>query len=74
MTKTIHSREPEPKRSLIPYLLALGPILAVIGSAATLYLVLRHPDTEWQVDKVTEVHTEQGTHQHVVNSVTPPLR
>lgn len=73
MNNTHNSRANRP-RSLIPYLLMLGPALVVIASFITLYLVLRYPDTEWQVDKVTEVRTEQGTHQHVVNSVTPPLR
>jgi hypothetical protein len=70
----MNNHEPKPARSLIPYLLAAGPALAVIAGFLTLYLVLRHPDTEWVVDKVTEIHTEHGTHQHVTNSVTPPLR
>jgi hypothetical protein len=70
----MNSHKPTPRRSLIPYLLALGPVLAVIAGFITLYLVLRYPDTEWKVDKVTEIRTEHGTHKHVTNSVTPPLR
>jgi hypothetical protein len=68
------SQQTKPPRSIIPYLLMLGPVLVVIASFITLYLVMRYPDTEWKVDKVTEIHTEHGTHQHVTNSVTPPLR
>jgi hypothetical protein len=52
----------------------LLPALAVIAGFVTLYLAMRHPDQALPVEKVTEIHNEQGTHQHVTNSVTPPLR
>lgn len=61
-------------RSWIPFWLMLGPALVVVASFVTLYFVVRYPDQEIAVDKVTEVHDDSGTHQHVVNSVTPPLK
>jgi hypothetical protein len=61
-------------RSWIPFWLMLLPMLAVVGGFITLYLVIKHPDQEIAVDKVTVVKDEAGTHQHVVNSVTPPLK
>ena len=67
--------DPTPKtRSWIPFWLALLPLLAVIGGFVTLYLAIRYPDVALDVDKVTEIHDENGTHRHVTNSVTPPLR
>ena len=62
------------QRSWIPYWLALLPALAVIAGFVTLYLAMRYPDQALQVEKVSEIHDEQGVHQHVTNSVTPPLR
>ncbi len=62
------------QHSWIPYWLALLPALAVIAGFITLYLAMRNPDQALSVEKVTEVHDEHGVHQHVTNSVTPPLR
>jgi len=56
------------------WLLAVPPALAVIGSMITLFLVLHYPDHEVPVEHVTQVPSENGVHQHVVNSVTPPLK
>lgn len=61
-------------RSYAPYWLAVLPALAVIGGLITLYLALRHPDRPIPVESVTEIHDESGTHLHVTNSVTPPLK
>jgi hypothetical protein len=61
-------------RSWIPFWLMLLPMLAVVAGFFTLYLVIRYPDQEIAVDKVTVVKDDRGTHQHVVNSVTPPLK
>jgi hypothetical protein len=60
-------------RSFAPYWLAVLPGLAVVGGLITLYLVLRYPDREIHVQPVTEIQDASGIHQHVVNSVTPPL-
>lgn len=62
------------QRSWIPYWLALLPALAVIAGFVTLYLAMRYPDQALSVEKVSEIHDEHGTHQHVTNSVTPPLQ
>lgn len=61
-------------RSFAPFWLALLPALAVIAGFITLYLAMRNPDQALSVDAVSEIHDERGTHQHVTNSVTPPLR
>ena len=58
----------------MPVLIWLLPALAVIGSFISLYLALAHPDKEIAVDKVTVIHDGNQVHQHVVNSVTPPLK
>jgi hypothetical protein len=54
--------------------LLLPPVLAMIGSAITLYLVWRYPDQALQVESVKTIITAHGERQHVTNSVTPPLR
>lgn len=56
------------------WLLAVPPAIAFIGGMITLYLVLRYPDHELAVERVTEVPVANGVQQHVVNSVTPPLK
>jgi len=70
----IPSRDEQPARSYAPYWLALGPVLVVIASFITLYLVWRHPDQPIAVEQVSEIHDASGTHVHVTNSVTPPLK
>jgi hypothetical protein len=54
------------------WLIAVPPLLAVIGCAITWYFILRYPDHEIPVENV-RITTGSGVHQHVVNSVTPPL-
>jgi hypothetical protein len=56
------------------WLLAVPPAMALIGGIVTMYLVIKYPDQAIVVDAASEVHDQQGTHQHVVNSVTPPLK
>ena len=57
------------------WLLVVPPLMAVIGGVITLYFVMKYPDQAIAVDTHTEVRSEQGRlHQHVVNSVTPPLK
>jgi len=57
------------------WLLAVPPLMAVIGGALTMYVVVKYPDHAIAVDSRIEVPDEHGnTHQHVVNSVTPPLK
>ncbi len=57
------------------WLLAVPPLLAVIGGALTLYVVVKYPDQAIVVESKAEVPDEQGRmHQHIVNSVTPPLK
>jgi hypothetical protein len=72
-TMSTNMNQVSTERSYAPYLLAILPALAVVGSMITLYFVLRYPDQVIPVDPVTEIHDESGSHQHVVNSVTPPL-
>lgn len=74
MTRTDVSASPSPPRSLAPYWLAVLPALAVVGGLITLYLVMRYPDQAISVEPVVEIHDDTGSHQHVINSVTPPLR
>ncbi|MGE3890943.1 MAG: hypothetical protein AB7F79_05010 [Steroidobacteraceae bacterium] len=54
--------------------LLVPPALAVLGGIITLYLVWRYPDQALAVEPVALVTNDQGEHQHVINSVTPPLR
>lgn len=56
------------------WLLAVPPALALLGGMVTMYLVVKHPDQTIVVDTTSEVGGSGGTHQHVVNSVTPPLK
>jgi hypothetical protein len=57
------------------WLLAVPPLLAVLGGAATMYFVIKYPDQSIVVQSAAEVPDEHGNvHQHVVNSVTPPLK
>ena len=58
----------------IPALLLLPPLLAVIGGFITLYLVVTRPDREITVETVSRIQDGPTVHQHVVNSVTPPLK
>lgn len=55
------------------WLLIVPPAFALLGGMITLYFVLRYPDHEVAVEHVTEV-SDDSMHQHVVNSVTPPLK
>ena len=56
------------------WLLLVPPALAVIGGLITLYLVWQYPDQALPIDPVESVSTQTGVRQHVVNSVTPPLK
>jgi len=56
------------------WLLLVPPALAVIGGLITLYLVWQYPDQALSIDPVESLSTQTGAHQHVVNSVTPPLK
>jgi hypothetical protein len=57
------------------WLLAVPPLMAVIGGIITMYFVVKYPDQAIAVDTHTEVSSERRqVHQHVVNSVTPPLK
>lgn len=56
------------------WLLLAPPALAMIGGFITLFIAASHPDQEIKVEKVSTIQTETGTHQHVTNSVTPPLK
>ena len=68
-----HDNVPAHRRSFA-WLLALPPLMAVLGGAITLYIVIRYPDQAIVVED-TVVHDDQGNvHRHVVNSVTPPLK
>lgn len=74
MSTTERSSKRGQRHGTWAWLLALPPALAIVGGAITLFLVLHYPDHELPVERVTDVQTEQGTHRHVVNSVTPPLK
>ena len=57
------------------WLLAIPPLMAVIGGVITMYFVVKYPDQAIAVDAPAEVTSQRGQlHQHVVNSVTPPLK
>jgi len=56
------------------WLLAVPPLLAVIGCMITWYFILRYPDQALPVEEVRVTTDDGSAHQHVVNSVTPPLR
>ena len=56
------------------WLLIVPPVLAVIGGFITLYLVWRYPDQALTIEPVETISTETGVYQHVINSVTPPLK
>jgi len=57
------------------WLLAVPPAMALIGGIITMYVVIKYPDHAIVVESTSEVPDERGnTHQHVVNSVTPPLK
>ena len=56
------------------WLLHVPPALAVIGGLITLYIVWQYPDQALPIDPVESVSTQTGARQHVVNSVTPPLK
>ncbi len=74
MNQPIPNSETPPTGRYVPYLLAILPAVACIAGFFTLYLALRNPDQAVVVDKVSEIHDASGVHQHVTNSVTPPLR
>lgn len=54
--------------------LLVPPAMAMIGGFITLFLAMKYPDQAIEVEQVSSVTTESGTHQHVTNSVTPPLK
>lgn len=56
------------------WLLAVPPLLAVLGGAITLTLALTHPDKVIATEKVSTVRQGDRTQVHVTNSVTPPLK
>lgn len=58
------------KRTWWPVLLALPPLAAVIGGAATIMFALQTPDEAVAVAPVQS----PVERQHVTNSVVPPLR
>ncbi|MES1195963.1 MAG: hypothetical protein ABUL58_03370 [Steroidobacter sp.] len=62
------------RRGSWAWLLAVPPAMALIGGAVTLYFVVKYPDQAIVVSSNAEVPDEHGVHQHVVNSVTPPLK
>ena len=67
--------ESKPRRRSWAWLLVVPPAMALIGGALTVYVVVKYPDHAIAVNSVAEVPDEHGTmHQHVVNSVTPPLK
>jgi len=68
------SQSANSKDRFIPVLLFSLPALAVVACLITLYLIIKHPDQEISVQKVTVIRDGDTVHQHVVNSVTPPLK
>lgn len=69
-----HSNDSARDRSLA-WLLAVPPLMAVLGGMITLYIVIKYPDQAISVDKTTLIQDDHGRiHQHVVNSVNPPLK